>query len=388
MLGPFPNNRKLRKYVSICIAPAILAIPNCASANTVSVGAHVFWYRGPVRSMALSGATVGETVAGSLVDNPAAMAHQTSVLSSTLNYGEPLDTRNKPPATISSSQGFKMLGASIMPSSFYALGATYQTLNFSSTNRPDSTRTLQFSDTVSEIDFAAAIKFSNRLAIGGAMSSGDSARKVDLNFSTGEAFSAQSRAAGTTTLKLGMQSQLTESLSFGVYFREHSKFTLSQSGSESLQIFSSSYHPQVIQLGTVYRPFTQGTKLSAFSMKNFAVATQLDHISFPSLPNSGKIYSGPGSVFGTLSDFELSTRECFIPRVGLELPMITTWIFSTYTRVGAYYEPAYLAKDHPRAHTTAGALVRIWYLAFEGAVDVANGYQNWSYGVSLDFNLR
>ncbi len=365
-----------------------VAISSAANASTVSLGAHAFWYRGPVRSMALAGATVAETSQGTIIDNPAAGSFQRSLLSSALSYGEPLDTNISTPKTVSLKQSFRMIGATVVPFDSLSLGTTYQTLTFHSKNTPDTSRTLSFSNVISEIDFTASYKVSNKLAVGGSISSADSLREISLGIHEEGTYSAASRATGKTTLKAGVLSQITPTLNLGVFFREHSRFSLNRSGASSLEFFESSYHPQVLQLGAVYRPFSASTKSSAFSAKNFAIALQVDQYLFPECPDSGKIYSAPGVVFGSLESNELNTKETYIPRVGIDLPVITTWFFSTYTRVGTYYEPAYLKNGKPRLHATAGALVRFWYLAFEGAIDTAKNYRNWNYGVGLDFDLR
>jgi hypothetical protein len=337
--------------------------------------------------MALAGATVAETRGGSTLDNPASGGFQESLLSSTLSYGEPQDNGVQTDSSVALKQGYQMIGASILPLDFLSIGATYQTLDFKSSNKPDASRTLFYTDNISEIDFTLAYKLGN-LAIGASVSNADSKREINLITTNAASYSATTQATGSTTLKAGVQLMATKSLSLGVFFREPSKFTLNSSGENSLAFFNSSYHPQVLQAGFVYRPLIESKKSGPFSLQNIAIAAQIDQYTFPYLPDSNKIYSGPGVVFGSLNAFELNTKESYAPRLGIELPVITTWIFSTYTRTGLYYEPAYLKSGKPRLHTTAGALIRFWYLAFEGAIDVAKDYRNWNYGVGLDFDLR
>ncbi len=358
-----------------------------AHAEPVSIGAHAFWYRGPVRSMALSGATVAETYSGSMLDNPAAMVFQSSLLTGDFCYGQPIDESISTASSVSLSQSFRMIGGTVLPLDFFAMGVTYQTLNFRSINKPDSLRTLTFSDDISELDFASALRIGEYFSIGGAISNADSVREIDLAFSDGLSFSGHSRATGSTTYKAGIQSRFGKVFSLGLFYREPSHFSLANSGELSLEFFDASYHPRVVQAGFVLRPFAMAQKSGPFSLQNLAIAAQVDQYKFTDLPGNGKIYSAPGVVFGAVDAYELNTKDAYIPRIGVELPVVTTWIFSTYTRFGSYYEPAYLKNGRSRYHATVGALVRFWYFAFEGAFDAARSYNNWNYGAGLSFEF-
>lgn len=373
------------------IAVMVLTLLYCSRANadTVPIAAHAYWFRGPVRSMALGGTTVAATGTGSgVITNPAVMPFETSPIVGTWFYGEPLDASLRTPNSVSLSQSYQMLGASFLLFNQAALGVAMQELRFGSTNTPDSARSLVFKDEITDIDMAAGVKLGPYVSVGGSVSSSDSARNVTLSLSDGTRYTGGSRAVNDTTWRAGALAKMGNICTLGFVYRSESRFQLARTGAEALGLFDYSYHPRVMQAGLVFRPLSfQANTSNPFSLANSAVTLQVDHYQFARFDSSEKLYYAPGVVFSTLDRYQVSTKPVDIPRIGLELPLITTWFFNVQTRTGAYYEPAYLTSSTPRVHGTAGAFVRLWYFAFEAAIDVASQYRNWNYGMGLDFNL-
>ncbi len=387
----FSSTKKpIQKLRNVATGILLLGVyPTIAQADTVPIAAHAYWFRGPVRSMSLGGTTVAETRTGSgVITNPAVMPFESSPVIGAWLYGEPIDASLKTPNTVSIGQSYQMLGASFLLFDQAAMGVAMQELKFRSTNNPDTSRSLEFKDEITDIDLAAGIKLWKYLSVGGTISSSDSARNITLSLADGSRYEGGSRAVDDTTWKVGAFSQLGPAFSAGVVYRSESRFQLARTGHEDLKFFDYSYHPRVIQAGIVLHPFSfQANSSSPFSLAKSALILQVDRYEFARIPQDEKIYYAPGVVFSTLDRYEISKKTVNIPRLGLELPVITTWLFNVQTRAGGYYEPAYLVTSKPRLHATGGAFIRLWYFAFEAAIDVASRYRNWNYGVGLDFDI-
>lgn len=351
--------------------------PRAFAQGSFSAGTYTFWNRGSARTLALGGATVSErTNSAAYLANHAAMVNQSFPLEGSVAYGEPSDSSVSLANADLVTHRYLLFGASVALWKRFALGIGAEQLRFIA--RSESQAIREFSDSILEMDFSAALKITNDLSVSAAFIRTATRRDTTLQNDAVSGTEHPSIYENGNAAKFGLLWRASRFFRFGVTHRTRSFMKAEE---KTGTLFSGSYIPQKTEFGAAISLVPEADKIKPGFLQIVKLLVQVDLVTFPAL--SEPLYYAPAVAYGEQSDFKLSTKHVWVPRTGFEIGFLQYKYLDLTGLIGAYREPAFTVSSSPRNHVTLGANIRFWFLSTNLALDYGNDYLNRIIEISL-----
>lgn len=373
-------SRALSFFAAI-VVPFLTVAPMQASA--VAVGAYGLSNRGPVKSLALSGATVASTDnSAAVLENPAGIGQQPGVFRWAFDYGNPRDQSLVQPRADRLREDYLIVGASLLLWQRIGFGIGAETQSGQTSGKPDDSTEFKHEDALLDGHASLALKLVDGLSLSGTYVRNFARRAMETRI--GLEVESGSDVLEGTQMRYGLLWRISRRFSLG---GTHTRASVLRPKSEVEDRYGLAYKPEQNRLGFSFDLKPASEKAEGFFPEAVRFFAQLDMLRFPGVPGGGGLYYAPSITFLNSSDYRLEERARWIPRIAAESALFRFNPVALRFWSGTYLEPAYLKGKSPRPHATVGAHLKVYMVVLQAALDVARQFRNQNYGASLELGF-